>query len=69
MIMLAYKPFLPLLPKPLLAWAVAGGVAYSVGTIFFMVRKIPFNHSIWHLFVLAGASCFYIGIYQYLLLL
>ncbi|MFH1809395.1 MAG: hemolysin III family protein [Pseudomonadota bacterium] len=63
MILIAYKPFLPLLPDRLIAWAVAGGLAYSVGTIFFLVRSIPFNHTLWHLFVLAGSACFYIGIY------
>lgn len=69
MIVVAYKPFLPLLPDALVAWAVAGGVAYSLGTIFFMLRAIPFNHTIWHVFVLAGSACFYVGIYKYLVLL
>ena len=33
----------------------AGGLAYTVGIIFYAINKIPFNHVIWHLFVLAGA--------------
>jgi len=33
----------------------AGGGAYSLGVVFFVVNKIPYNHVIWHLFVLAGA--------------
>ena len=66
MILLAYKPFLPLLPSALIAWCVAGGLAYSLGTIFFMVRRIPYNHTLWHLFVLAGSACFYVGIYRHL---
>ena len=37
----------------------AGGLAYTVGIVFYAVRKIPFNHVIWHLFVLAGAICHY----------
>ena len=33
----------------------AGGLAYTVGIIFYAIQKIPFNHVIWHFFVLAGA--------------
>lgn len=33
----------------------AGGLAYTLGIVFYAVEKIPFNHVIWHLFVLAGA--------------
>ncbi|WP_452221303.1 PAQR family membrane homeostasis protein TrhA [Lacinutrix salivirga] len=33
----------------------AGGLAYTLGIVFYVVEKIPYNHVIWHLFVLAGA--------------
>lgn len=33
----------------------AGGLAYTVGIVFYVIHKIPYNHVIWHLFVLAGA--------------
>lgn len=33
----------------------AGGIAYTVGIVFYAIEKIPYNHVIWHLFVLAGA--------------
>ena len=33
----------------------AGGLSYTVGIVFYAIQKIPFNHVIWHLFVLAGA--------------
>ncbi|WGD34311.1 hemolysin III family protein [Olleya sp. YS] len=36
---------------------VAGGLAYTVGIVFYAIEKIPYNHVIWHLFVLAGAIC------------
>lgn len=35
----------------------AGGLAYTVGIIFYVFEKIPYNHVIWHIFVLAGAIC------------
>ena len=36
---------------------IAGGLCYTVGIIFYAVHRIPFNHVIWHLFVLGGAIC------------
>jgi hemolysin III len=44
----------------------AGGLAYTVGVIFFAWKKLPFNHAIWHLFVLAGSTCHYFAILYYL---
>jgi len=43
----------------------AGGLAYTVGIIFYAIEKIPFNHVIWHLFVLGGSVCHFIGILGY----
>jgi hemolysin III len=40
-----------------MGWLVAGGLFYSIGIIFFVWRRLPFNHAIWHLFVLAGSGC------------
>ena len=34
-----------------------GGLFYTVGIVFYAIQKIPYNHVIWHLFVLAGAIC------------
>ena len=42
---------------------VAGGLAYTLGVVFYLVRRIPFNHAIWHLFVIAGSVCHYFSIY------
>jgi len=42
---------------------VAGGVAYTGGVLFFAIRAIPYNHAIWHLFVIAGSTCHYLAIY------
>lgn len=42
---------------------VAGGLFYSLGVIFYATKKIPYNHAIWHLFVLAGASCHFLCVY------
>ncbi|HLQ97717.1 MAG TPA: hemolysin III family protein, partial [Candidatus Dormibacteraeota bacterium] len=42
---------------------VIGGILYTIGTIFFIWRKIPYHHVIWHLFVLAGSICHFFAIF------
>ncbi|GEN26381.1 hemolysin III family protein [Halovibrio variabilis] len=42
----------------------AGGVTYTLGVIFYAVRAIPYNHAIWHLFVIAGSICHYFAVYS-----
>jgi hemolysin III len=42
-----------------------GGGFYAFGVIFYVNHKIPFNHAIWHLFVLAGAACHYFMMWFY----
>lgn len=48
-------------------WLFAGGLFYTIGIIFYAIQKIPFNHVIWHLFVLAGAFCHFFMIYLHVI--
>jgi len=41
----------------------AGGITYTLGVIFFAISAIPYNHAIWHLFVLGGSTCHYFAVY------
>lgn len=41
---------------------VAGGVTYTLGVIFYAWEKLPYNHTIWHLFVLGGSICHYFAV-------
>jgi hemolysin III len=50
-----------------MAWVVAGGISYSVGAIFYAFKRIPFNHAIWHVFVLGGGICHFLGVIWYVL--
>lgn len=45
----------------------AGGISYTVGILFYVIEKIPLNHVIWHLFVLAGAIFHFFMIYYYVI--
>lgn len=44
-----------------------GGSAYTVGAIFYAWQRLPFNHAIWHLFVLSGSVCHFLAIYHYVI--
>ena len=39
-----------------------GGLFYTVGVIFYVWRKLPYNHTVWHLFVMCGSACHYFSI-------
>lgn len=45
-----------------LALLIAGGLTYTLGVVFYAVSAIPFNHAIWHLFVMGGSTCHYFAV-------
>jgi len=67
LVVIALKPLLASVPGPGVWWLIAGGVAYTVGVLFYALDRIPFNHAIWHLFVLAGSLCHYIAVLRYVI--
>lgn len=42
-----------------------GGLIYSLGVVFYVCKRIPYNHAIWHGFVLGGSVCHFLAIYLY----
>jgi hemolysin III len=50
-----------------MAWLFAGGVSYSVGAIFYALDRIPYNHAVWHVFVLLGGVCHFFSIIWHVL--
>ena len=58
----AIKPMFELVPVPGIILIFAGGLAYTGGTIFYMSRRIPFAHAIWHAFVLIGSACHFVAV-------
>lgn len=67
MAVVAIRPLYLGLPRGGLLWLVAGGVLYTAGTIFYLGRRIPFNHAIWHAFVLAGSLCHFLSVMLYVI--
>ena len=56
LVVVAIGPMREALPTATLAWLVAGGLAYTAGTVFYLSRR-RFAHAVWHGFVLAGSTC------------
>lgn len=65
--LIAIKPIFASVPVAGLVWIGAGGLAYMIGLIFFAWHRLPFNHLIWHVFVLAGSGCFFLAVLNYVL--
>lgn len=55
------KPLLHALPGAALAWLLAGGIAYTAGTLFYHSHR-RYAHAVWHLFVLAGSTCHFAAV-------
>ena len=64
-IVFAIGPLMNSMPGPGLTWLLAGGIAYTVGAVLYSIKRIPYNHAIFHVFVLAGSFCHFVTIYQY----
>src|SRR5690625_2288817 len=62
LVLIAIKPMLRELPLMALVWLLIGGLAYTVGTIFYHNKRIPYSHAIWHMFVLGGSTCHFIAV-------
>ncbi|RLA04437.1 MAG: hemolysin III family protein [Gammaproteobacteria bacterium] len=61
------EPLLEQVPPAGMWLLLAGGLAYSLGVIFYVWEKLPFNHAIWHLFVLAGSVLHFLSIFFYVI--
>jgi len=62
LVLFAIRPVWAALDAWTLGWLFAGGVAYTLGTLFYLRRSWPYSHSVWHLFVIAGGACHFIAI-------
>ncbi len=66
-IIFAIKPLMAHLPLNGLYWLLAGGVFYTVGAVLYSIKKLRFNHAIFHVFVLLGSFSHFMSIYYYVL--
>jgi hemolysin III len=66
-IVFAIKPLFQTLPIGGIILLICGGLAYTLGTIFYSWNRLPFNHAIWHLFVLTGSVCHFFAVMLYVI--
>lgn len=62
LVIIAIVPVAAALDAWTLTWLIAGGVFYTLGTVFYMRDSIPYAHAIWHLFCIVGSTCHYVAV-------
>lgn len=67
LIVIAIVPLVENLPAMGLIWLLIGGIAYSVGAVFYRLEKLPFNHAVFHLFVLTGSISHFFSVWWYVI--
>ena len=65
MIVIAVRPLVMRVPAWGIGLLVAGGLAYTIGIIFYAAPRLRYAHFVWHLFVLAGSTCHFFAVLWY----
>jgi len=65
LILIAVKPLWLRMPSLGLFWLVAGGIAYTVGVVFYAAKRVRYSHFVWHLFVITGTACHFIAVLRF----
>jgi len=67
LIVIDLEGLLTMVPLKGVLWLLAGGLFYTIGIIFYAIDRIPYNHAIWHVFVVAGSFCHYLAVLWYVI--
>jgi len=65
LVLFVLRPLLEVLPLSAVWVLVAGGVCYTGGVVFYLWKRLPYHHAIWHLFVVAGSICHWYAVFEY----
>lgn len=60
------EPLMNGLPEGGLYLLIGGGLAYTLGSVIYIIEKPLFHHAIWHLFVMTGSTCHYLTVLLYI---
>ncbi len=63
LVLVAFKPLSAALPPGGLTLLVAGGLCYTGGAAFYLWKSLPYQHALWHLFVMAGSACHWAAVF------
>jgi hemolysin III len=67
LIVIAWNPLSAVIAPEGMTLLMAGGIMYTLGTVFYVWRGFPYHHAIWHLFVLAGSVAHFFAVLLYVL--
>ena len=67
LVVIAIKPLVAHMPPAGVWLLVSGGLAYTVGTVFYVLKKVPYMHAVWHVFVLAGSILHFLAALVYVI--
>jgi hemolysin III len=67
LVLIAIEPLVQSLHSQGLALLILGGLAYTLGVVFYAWRRLPYNHAVWHCFVLAGSACHFSCVLGYVI--
>lgn len=62
-----WKPLMQTVTTPFIILMISGGLSYTLGTIVYSMKKMPFHHAVWHMFVLGGSVLLFLAIYLHLM--
>ncbi len=67
LILIVIVPLIQNLSTMGLIWLLIGGISYSIGAVFYLLNKMPFNHAIFHFWVLGGSICHFFAVFWYVI--
>jgi len=68
LVVIALQPLVASIAPEGLWLLVAGGLCYTVGTIFYVLKRVPYMHAVWHAFVLAGSILHFIAVLVFVII-
>lgn len=63
LVLVAFNPLSAALPAGGLRLLIAGGLCYTGGAAFYLWKSLPYQHALWHLFVMAGSACHWAAVF------
>ena len=63
--LIVLRPLLAVLPREGFWLLLAGGFCYTGGAAFYLWKRLPYHHAVWHLWVMAGSACHWTAVFLY----